>query len=91
MSKAKQAVYLFFVEPFKNRGIFWGSLDLCLKVVSLALWLFVMRVVASLMFDAVFVEYNPGVRMWWFLFCFFQVVGASMLAYTGIFVRREKR
>ncbi|ACC98234.1 hypothetical protein Emin_0679 [Elusimicrobium minutum Pei191] len=89
MTIIKTFLNRFFIKPFTVRGIFWGTLDLSAKILGAAIWLFVLKILAEIFYNAVFVVYNPKERIWWFAYCTVMFLGASLIAYAPVFVRRD--
>jgi len=73
-----------FYMPYKTGGVVKGTLDIFVKAVAAVTWLLIMRALAAFLYTAIFIEYNPKVRLWWFSYCLLMFIGASFFAYTAI-------
>lgn len=77
----------FFIKPFTAKGFFWGGVDLLVKAAALFVWVYLMCILGSLMWQSWQLDYNPVNQLWWFSYCFLMFIGASLLAYILLFVR----
>ena len=78
-----------FVKPFQAQGVFFGALDVAVKIIALAFWVYAAVFSATTIYGAVMYEYNPMVRMWWFAYSFIIFLGASLIAYPAVFERKK--
>ena len=77
-----------FVKPF-TQGPLRGALDVAVKVVALAFWVYAALFVATTVYGALMYEYNPKVQLWWLSYCFVILLGASLIAYPAVFERKK--
>jgi len=77
----------FFVQPFTEKGIFWGIIDALVKVITAFVWIYLFGILCSLMWESWILDYDPFTRLWWLAYCFLIFFGASLLAYIVFFVR----
>ena len=80
-------LYHFFSKPFQAKGFAWGVVDLLIKLLTLAVWLYVTGTLLGLVWQSIQLDYNPVTRMWWFSYAFLMFFGESLLAYILLFVR----
>lgn len=77
----------FFTKPFSVKGPIWGTLDLCVKIITIVVWVYLMGVLLSLIWQTIRLDYNRLTQLWWFSYCFLMFFGATLLAYILLFVR----
>ena len=77
----------FFIKPFSAKGLFWGTLDLLVKLCAAFVWIYVAGVLFFLMQESFRLDYSLTTQLWWFAYCFLIFFGASVLAYILIFLR----
>lgn len=80
-------IHHFFIKPFTAKGLVWGSVDLLVKTVTAVVWVYLMYIQVSLVWQSVKLDYNPFNQLWWFSYSFLMFFGASLLAYILLFVR----
>ena len=76
-----------FVKPFAAKGIFWGTVDVLVKVFASFIWIYLMGILVSLMLLSFKLDYSRMTQLWWFAYCFLIFFGASLLAYILVFMR----
>jgi len=77
-----------FIKPFKQ-GPVKGTLDVAVKIIALAFWVYVTAFAVTTVYGALMYEYNPKVTMWWIAYCFLLFLGASIIAYPAVFERKK--
>jgi hypothetical protein len=82
MKKIKASLKVSF-----KKGLFIGLLDLVFRVVSLALWLWTVKVLGGFVMYALFDEYMPAARTWWLVYSALMFLTATTLAYTAVYDR----
>ena len=80
-------IYYFFVKPFTAKGLVWGCVDLCIKIITLVVWVYLVGILISLIGQTIKFDYNRLTQLWWCAYCFLIFFGASFLAYILLFVR----
>lgn len=80
-------LHYFFVKPFAAKGLVWGAVDLLVKAVTVIVWVYLVCILGSLIWQSVKLDYNPFNQLWWFSYSFLMFFGASLLAYILLFVR----
>jgi len=78
-----------FIKPFTTRGVFYGVLDVAVKIAGIAFWFYAAVFVVTTIYGAVMYEYNPKVLLWWVSYCLVIILGATLIAYPAIFVRKN--
>lgn len=74
--------------PFR-KNFFIGILDIIFRIFSLALWLWIVKVLFVFVWDAaVSGEYLAAERSWWFAYSAMTFVMASLLAYVAVYDRQ---
>ena len=76
-----------FVKPFTAKGFWWGLTDVAVKAVTIVLWVYLMCIQLSLVWQSIQLDYNPMNQLWWFSYAFLMFFGATLLAYILLFVR----
>lgn len=76
-----------FIQPFTTKGIFWGLVDLIVKLITLVVWAYLMCILGSLIAQTLMLDYNYVTQLWWFAYCFLIFFGASLLTYIIFFAR----
>ena len=77
----------FFTKPFAAKGFFWGSVDMLVKLTTITVWIYLMCILGSLIWQSIKLDYNPVNQLWWFSYCFLMCFGGSLIAYILLFVR----
>ncbi len=72
--------------PFR-KNFFIGILDMIFRIFSLALWLWVVKVLIMFVVDAVSGDYLASERAWWFAYSAMTFVMATLLAYVAVYDR----
>ena len=80
-------LHQLFVKPFSVKGFWWGLTDLCVKVITIVVWVYLMCIQVSLVWQSIKLDYNPFTQLWWFSYAFLMFFGGSLLAYILLFVR----
>ena len=80
-------LYAFFIKPFSVKGLVWGLVDLLIKLFTLSVWVYLMCILGSLIWQSIKLDYNPINQLWWFSYCFLMFFGASLIAYILLFIR----
>ncbi len=81
------SIYHFFIKPFAAKGFVWGLVDLCVKIITAAVWAYLTWILVSLIQQSILLDYNRLTQLWWFSYCFLMFFGVSLLAYILLFVR----
>ncbi len=82
-----QNLLTFLKRPYTEKGIFWGTCDMVLKLVVLSLWCYVTVILIRLFIGSLLTDYNFARKFWWFSYCFWMFFGGSWLTYIVFFVR----
>ncbi len=82
-----QTLIAYLKKPYAEKGVFVGTFDLVLRLLALAVWVYVVIILGSLFIDSLRTDYNPLNKLWWFSYCFLIFFGASWLTYIVLFVR----
>lgn len=82
-----QKFVAYIKQPYEEKGAFRATLDLCLRVVTVVVWGYLVFILGNLLFDALVRNYDPAMKLWWFSYCFIIFFGATWLAYILLFVR----
>ena len=80
-------LFAYLKRPYEQKGFIIGTVDICLKAVTLFVWGYLTMVLCALFFNSMMLDYNPMNKMWWFSYCFLIFFGATLLAYILLFVR----
>ncbi|MBR2864921.1 MAG: hypothetical protein IKJ44_06255 [Elusimicrobiaceae bacterium] len=80
-------LHSFFIKPFSAKGVLWGSVDLLVKALTLFVWVYLVCILGSLIWQSIKLDYNPVTQLWWFSYSFIMLFGGSLLAYILLFVR----
>lgn len=80
-------LHTLFVKPFSAKGFWWGLTDIVVKVVTAIVWVYLMCIQVSLVWQSIKLDFNPVNQLWWFSYAFLMFFGASLLAYILFFVR----
>ena len=80
-------LHFLFIKPFTAKGIWWGSVDVLVKALTIAVWTYLLYILGLLMWQSIELDYNRFTQLWWFSYCFLMLFGASLLAYILLFVR----
>ena len=80
-------LHTLFVKPFTAKGFWWGLTDVAVKTVTIVLWVYLMCIQLSLVWQSIQLDYNPMNQLWWFSYAFLMFFGATLLAYILLFVR----
>ncbi|MBQ7907893.1 MAG: hypothetical protein IJ311_00080 [Elusimicrobiaceae bacterium] len=80
-------LHSFFIKPFAAKGLLWGVVDLIVKALTIYVWVYLMCILGSLIWQSIQLDYNPLNQLWWFSYSFLMFFGASLLAYILLFVR----
>ncbi len=80
-------LHSFFIKPFVAKGFIWGVTDLIVKAVTLFVWVYLMCILGSLIWQSIQLDYNPLNQLWWLSYSFLMFFGGSLLAYILLFVR----
>ena len=80
-------LHTLFVKPFTAKGFWWGLTDVAVKAVTIVLWVYLMCIQLSLVWQSIQLDYNPMNQLWWFSYAFLMFFGATLLAYILLFVR----
>ena len=80
-------LHSFFIKPFTAKGLCWGVIDLIVKLITVTVWVYLMGILGSLIWQSIQLDYNPLNQLWWFSYSFLMFFGASLLAYILLFVR----
>ncbi|MCL2888762.1 MAG: hypothetical protein FWF35_05735 [Elusimicrobia bacterium] len=78
-----------FVKPFTTQGVLYGALDVAVKIVAIAFWIYAAVFVVTTIYGALMYEYNPKVELWWICYCFVILLGATLIAYPAVFERKK--
>ncbi len=82
-----QKIMTYLKQPYQEKGTIRATLDLCLRLLTLVVWGYLMFVLWNLLFDALVRNYDPTMKLWWCSYCFIIFFGATWLAYILLFVR----
>lgn len=77
----------FFIQPFTEKGIVWGTIDAIIKLATAFVWIYLFGILASLLWQSLVMDYDPFTQLWWLAYCFLILFGASLLTYIIFFVR----
>ena len=80
-------LFAYLKRPYEQKGFIIGTVDTCLKAVTLFVWWYLTVVLCALFFNSMMLDYNPMNKMWWFSYCFLIFFGATLMAYILVFVR----
>ncbi len=80
-------LHYLFVRPFSAKGFWWGLTDVCVKALTIVVWVYLMCIQVSLVWQSIQLDYNPLNQLWWFSYAFLMFFGGSLLAYILLFVR----
>ena len=61
--------------------------DVCVKALTIVVWVYLMCIQVSLVWQSIQLDYNPLNQLWWFSYAFLMFFGGSLLAYILLFVR----
>ena len=78
---------LYFKTPYEEKGLIKATLDFMVRGVTAFVWVWLVWILGSLLWDALVHSYDPMLKLWWFSYCFITFVGGSWLAYILLFVR----
>ena len=73
--------------PYRERGIFWGTVDWVVRVLAVFVWCYVVTILLRLLLDSFLMDFNPVNKLWWCSYSFLIFFGATWLAYIALFVR----
>ncbi len=76
-----------FIKPFTAKGFLWGLVDVIVKALTVIVWVYLMCIQLSLVWQSIQLDYNPMTQLWWFSYAFLMFFGGSLLAYILLFVR----
>ena len=82
-----QAIVEYLKKPYREKGIFIGTLDVLLRLVTAFLWIYLLTVLVRLVWSSLLLDYDPRSKMWWMSYSFLIFFGASWIAYIICFVR----
>ncbi len=82
-----QKLMTYVKQPYEEKGFIRATLDLCLRVVTVVVWGYLMYILMNLLVDALVRSYEPTMKVWWCSYCFIIFFGATWLAYILLFVR----
>ncbi len=80
-------LHTLFVKPFSAKGFVWGLTDVIVKALTIVVWVYLMCIQVSLVWQSLRLDYNPVNQLWWFSYAFLMFFGGSLLAYILLFVR----
>ncbi len=80
-------LHQLFIKPFTQKGLWWGLTDICVKLLTIVVWVYLICIQVSLIWQSIQLDYNPLNQLWWFSYAFLMFFGASWLAYILLFVR----
>ena len=75
-------------SPWRHGGVIAGLVDMLLRVIALAIWLWVTWLVLRFLYDAIFIEIIWARKMWWIAYSTLIFTVVSVLAYTAVWDRR---
>ena len=79
-----------FLNSFKvsfRKGIFIGLLDVIFRLVITFIWLIVVKVLISFVWEAVTLPQLTGQRLWWLAYSLLTFLIVSILAYSAVIDR----
>ena len=80
-------LHTMFIKPFTAKGFLWGLVDVIVKALTVIVWVYLMCIQLSLVWQSIQLDYNPMTQLWWFSYAFLMFFGGSLLAYILLFVR----
>ena len=80
-------LHTMFIKPFTAKGFLWGLVDVIVKTLTVIVWVYLMCIQLSLVWQSIQLDYNPMTQLWWFSYAFLMFFGGSLLAYILLFVR----
>ena len=82
-----QKIMEYIKQPYQEKGFIRATLDVCLRALTVIVWVYLMWILGHLLLDALLRNYDPAQKMWWCSYCFIIFFGATWLAYILLFVR----
>ena len=82
-----QKIMEYIKQPYQEKGLVRATLDVCLRALTVIVWVYLMWILGHLLLDALLRNYDPAQKMWWCSYCFIIFFGATWLAYILLFVR----
>lgn len=79
-----------FLNSFKvsfSKGIFVGILDIIFRLVIALIWIFVVKLLITFVWEAITLPQLTGQRLWWIAYSVFAFLIVSALGYTAVFNR----
>ena len=79
-----------FLNSFKTsfrKGIFIGLLDVLFRIIIAAVWLIVVKLVCTFIWEAFTLPQLTGHRLWWIAYSLLMFVIVSALAYSAVIDR----
>ncbi len=79
-----------FLNSFKvsfGKSIFLGILDVIFRLIIACVWLIVVRILCSFVWEAITLPQLTGQRLWWIAYSVLSFIIVSVLAYTAIIDR----
>lgn len=70
-----------------DKGLFIGIADIVFRAFSLIVWLFVVWLLCSFVWEAIFDVKITSERIWWILYSLMCFVVITLLAYTAVYDR----
>ncbi len=80
-----------FLNSFKvsfGKGIFTGILDIIFRLIIAFIWIIVVRILCSFVWEAITLPQLTGQRLWWIAYSALSFIIVSVLAYTAV-INRE--
>ena len=81
-----QKIMEYIKQPYQEKGLVRATLDVCLRALTVIVWVYLMWILGHLLLDALLRNYDPALKMWWCSYCFIIFFGATWLAYILLFV-----
>jgi len=80
-----------FLNSFKisfSKGVFIGILDILFRLVIAFIWLIVVKLLITFVWEAITLPQLTGQRLWWIAYSLFVFVIVSVLGYSAV-INRE--
>lgn len=80
-----------FLNSFKisfSKGVFIGILDILFRLVIAFIWIVVVKLLITFVWEAITLPQLTGQRLWWVAYSLFVFVIVSVLGYSAV-INRE--
>lgn len=80
-----------FLNSFKisfSKGVFIGILDILFRLVIAFIWIVVVKLLITFVWEAITLPQLTGQRLWWIAYSLFVFVIVSVLGYSAV-INRE--